>query len=40
MMQEEHWILKYNEVIAFIVKEYRKPSKHYRGETYVSFHTP
>ena len=28
MMQEERWLTKYNEVVAFIEKNKRNPSKH------------
>lgn len=28
MTQEERWLLKYNEVLAFMERERRNPSKH------------
>ncbi len=28
MTQDERWLLKYNEVMAFIKREHRNPSKH------------
>lgn len=37
MTQDERWIQKYNEVMAFIEKEHRKPSKYYPEEK-LMFH--
>ena len=37
MTQEERWIQKYNEVMAFMEKEHRKPSKYYPEEK-LMFH--
>lgn len=37
MTQDERWITKYNEVVHFIEKEHRKPSKYYPEEK-LMFH--
>ena len=37
MTQNERWFLRYNEVMAFMVKEHRKPSKYYPEEK-LMFH--
>ena len=37
MDQETRWLNRYNEVMAFMVKEYRKPSKYYPEEK-LMFH--
>ena len=37
MTQEDRWYKRYQEVIAFIVKEHRKPSKYY-PEKKLLFH--
>lgn len=37
MTQEDRWYKRYQEVIAFIVKEHRKPSKYY-PEKKLMFH--
>jgi hypothetical protein len=37
MTQDEKWITKYNEVIEFMVKNHRKPSKYYPEEK-LKFH--
>ena len=37
MDQETRWLNRYNEVMAFMVKEHRKPSKYYPEEK-LMFH--
>lgn len=37
MRQEERWLIKYNEVMEFIEREHRKPSKYYPEEK-LMFH--
>lgn len=37
MTQEERWIVRYNVVMEFLVKEHRKPSKYYPEEK-LMFH--
>ena len=37
MTQEERWKVRYDEVMAFMVKEHRKPSKYYPEEK-LMFH--
>ena len=37
MDQETRWLNRYNEVMAFMVKEHRKPSKYYPEEK-LKFH--
>jgi hypothetical protein len=37
MTQDERWITKYNEVVHFIEKNHRKPSKYYPEEK-LMFH--
>ena len=32
MTQDEAWMKKYNEIVAFIEREHRNPSKHYPEE--------
>lgn len=28
MMQDERWIIRYNEIMAFLAENHRRPSKH------------
>ena len=37
MTQDERWLINYNEVMNFMVKEHRKPSKYYPEEK-LMFH--
>lgn len=37
MTQEERWLVRYYEVMEFMVKEHRKPSKYYPEEK-LKFH--
>lgn len=37
MTQDERWLARYNEVMEFMVKEHRKPSKYYLEEK-LMFH--
>ena len=32
MTQEERWIAKYNEIMAFMAENHRRPSKYYLEE--------
>lgn len=32
MTQDEKWLAKYNEIIAFMAKNHRNPSKHFDEE--------
>ena len=38
MKQDERWIIRYKEVVEFMEKEHRKPSKYYPEEK-LSFHS-
>lgn len=37
MTQDERWISRYKEVVEFMVREHRKPSKYYQEEK-LKFH--
>ncbi len=37
MMQDERWIIRFNEVMNFMEREHRKPSKYYPEEK-LMFH--